>query len=136
MKNTAEHLYRRLPSPYGQLCQCCDSREAHHGRHGEVERKAHLAVDGVACEQLYQCCPPQTCLLEGLPIHLLISFKSIYLHNNFSQSMSTATKRTAALLLRQPKCHQAGQSLTSSGEEGVPRRCPVQHFHRSSLTRE
>ncbi|KAL6467906.1 hypothetical protein MHYP_G00235830 [Metynnis hypsauchen] len=49
--------------------------------------------------------------------------------------MSTATKRTPALLLRQPKCHQAGQSLTSSGQEGVPRRCPVQHFYLSSHTR-
>ncbi|KAL7824672.1 hypothetical protein SRHO_G00344770 [Serrasalmus rhombeus] len=158
MKNTAEHLYRRLPSPYGQLCQCCDSREAHHGRHGEVERKAHLAVDGVACDctsavhprhASWKACirPLQSGVREAIalvviwtlqhwPIHLLISFKSIYLHNHFSQSMSTATKRTAALLLRQPKCHQAGQSLTSSGEEGVPRRCPVQHFHRSSLTRE
>ncbi|KAL7878894.1 hypothetical protein AOLI_G00098680 [Acnodon oligacanthus] len=35
-------------------------------------------------------------------IHLLISFNSNCLHRSFSQSMSTATKRTAALLLRLP----------------------------------
>ncbi|KAL7842438.1 hypothetical protein SRHO_G00241420 [Serrasalmus rhombeus] len=110
MKNTAEHLYRRLPSPYGQLCQCCDSREAHHGRHGVPDWTTHthhvLELKLSYPRQLYQCCPPQTCLLEGLPIHLLISFKSIYLHNNFSQSMSTATKRTAALLLSLV-CHES-----------------------------
>ncbi|KAL6489222.1 hypothetical protein MHYP_G00029630, partial [Metynnis hypsauchen] len=41
-----------------------------------------------------------TISVYSLPIHVLFSFKSIYLHSSFSQCMSTATKRTPALLLR------------------------------------
>ncbi|KAL7824339.1 hypothetical protein AOLI_G00329730 [Acnodon oligacanthus] len=52
---------------------------------GEVEGKAHLAVDVLPARYL--------------AIHLLISLNSNCLHSYFSQSMSTATKRTAALLL-------------------------------------
>ncbi|KAL7824759.1 hypothetical protein AOLI_G00327210 [Acnodon oligacanthus] len=58
-------------------------------RLGEVEGKAHLAVDVLPARYL--------------AIHLLISLNSNCLHSYFSQSMSTATKRTAALLLRQRK---------------------------------
>ena len=124
-----------------------------------------------------------------------ISFKSISFHSNFSQSMSTATKQTTALLLRWvfwplssvlwvtnkrvdhhplsfklmtesrlpshaqlcPSCvallqpfsvagpSECGrptvsamncQRLTSSGQEGVPRRRLVQHFQLSSHTCE
>ncbi|KAL7883088.1 hypothetical protein SRHO_G00007460 [Serrasalmus rhombeus] len=50
------------------------------------ERHLHLKPDSVPASAEHQ---------HSEPIHLLISFKSIYFHSNFSQSMSTATKRTA-----------------------------------------
>ncbi|KAL6489224.1 hypothetical protein MHYP_G00029650 [Metynnis hypsauchen] len=142
-------IFVKLSLPYGHLWQCCDTREVPPGRLGDVERKDCLAVDvlPVVPDFAIGQVGPLASVTGEEPKSLKEAFKvpaidgrhvpqSIYLHSSFSQCLSTATKRTPALLLRQPKCHQAVQSLTSSGQEGVPRRCPVQHFYLSSHTRE